>query len=160
MFNLWWFILREWDSSISQFHLVSLLSISLLKLSLILLLNCLNHLCHLNCLLHLICLHYLNCMHHLNCLHCLHHVLNLCWFIFRKQVSQVILCQILLSKKISLKINQKISCNHQHSNNQMMLMFITVLTSLADKMILFRKSVNLTAWSRSIFMKKHLLLIA
>src|SRR5438477_8999386 len=64
--------------SISQFHLVSLLSISLLKLSSILLLNHLNHFCCLNCLLHLICLHclnflcHLNCMHHLNHLHCLH----------------------------------------------------------------------------------------
>src|SRR5437762_10544397 len=65
------------DSSISSL-INGLLSISLLKLSSILLLNHSNHLHHLNCLLHLICLHclnflcHLNCMHHLNCLHCLH----------------------------------------------------------------------------------------
>src|SRR6266480_6895723 len=46
--------------SISQFHLVSLLSISLLKLSSILLLNHSNHLYCLNCLFYLICLYYLN----------------------------------------------------------------------------------------------------
>src|SRR5436190_17128697 len=89
--------------SISQFHLVSLLSISLLKLSSILLLNHLNHFHHLNCLLHLICLHCLNflhhsnCMHHLNCLHCLHclHVNSSSYLIHK--ICLYYLCNSLLS---------------------------------------------------------------
>ena len=133
------------DSSISSLT-NSLLSISLLKLPPTLLLNHSNHLHHLNCLHCLNFLCHLNCMHHPNCLHCLHHALNLCWFTSREQVSQVILHQILLSKRISPKISQKSSCNLQHSNNQMMLMSITVSTNWHPRRICSSFKISSPCW--------------
>ena len=64
---------------------------------------------------------------------CLHHVLNWCWFILRKQVSQVTLHQSLLNS---------MTCQHcQCLNNCVMPTLITALTSLV--MILLTKAWHL-----------------